>query len=82
MLNSGVTAGHDVIIRDFCIINLSVHVTGIVSIGNKTFVGIGTTIKENTSISKNVVIGKWNMIFSDDPDNISAYGVLAKVVLS
>ena len=33
-------------------------------------------------IGKNVVISTWSMIFSDDPDNTSAYGVLAKVVLS
>jgi UDP-3-O-[3-hydroxymyristoyl] glucosamine N-acyltransferase len=82
MLNSGVTLGHDVVIRDFCIINLSVHVAGRVSIGDKTFVGIGADIKGNTSIGKNVVISTFSMIFSDDPDNTSAYGVLAKVVLS
>lgn len=55
---------------------------GLVSIGDKTFIGAGTIIMPNTKIGNNCIIGAGSLVTKDIPDNSIAVGVPARVINS
>jgi maltose O-acetyltransferase len=53
---------------------------GDVSIGKKTFIGVGSIILPNVEIGENVIIGAGSVVTKDVPDNSVVAGNPAKVI--
>ncbi len=55
---------------------------GRVSIGHKTFIGVGSIILPNVKIGKNVIIGAGSVVTKDIPDNSVAVGNPGELLVS
>lgn len=70
ILNTSCSVDHDNYLHDYVHISPGCHLAGSVTVGQKTWIGIGTVIKQNISIGDNIVIGSGSNIFK----NISESG--------
>ena len=57
IINTGATIDHDNVIRKFVHISPGAHLAGTVEVGSNTWVGIGTIISNNLSITDDCIIG-------------------------
>lgn len=80
IVNTGAIIEHDCIIKNFVNICPAVAMAGHVIIGNKTFLGIGSTIIDDVTIGENVTIGAGATVITNIPDNSVAVGVPANVI--
>ena len=80
IINTGASIDHDCIIHDF--VHIAPHCTlcGEVEVGEGTWVGAGTTIKQGIHIGKNCFIGAGSVVVNDIPDGCLCYGNPARVV--
>jgi maltose O-acetyltransferase len=53
---------------------------GRVTIGRKTFIGVGSVILPNVTIGENVIVGAGSVVTKDIPDNSVAVGCPARVI--
>ena len=74
IVNTGSTIDHDCVLELFTHISPGCNLAGNVTIGEKTWVGIGTKIKENISIGK-MVIGAGSVMISNIPSNSKCFGI-------
>lgn len=74
IINTGATVGHDAIIHDFVHIAPHVTVTGGVEIGECTWIGAGSVIKQGIHIGKRCMIGVGSVVVDDIPDDVVAFG--------
>ncbi|MGN1401817.1 MAG: acetyltransferase [Bacillus sp. (in: firmicutes)] len=65
IINTGATIDHDNYIEDFVHISPGVHLAGAVTIGAKSWVGIGSTVKNNISIAKESTVGAGSVVIKD-----------------
>lgn len=79
IVNTGAIIEHDCIVKNFVNICPSVAMAGHVVIGQKTFMGIGSTVIDEVTIGENVTIGAGATVIKHIPDNSVAVGVPAKV---
>lgn len=80
IVNTGAIIEHDCIVKNFVNICPSVAMAGHVVIGNKTFMGIGSTVIDEVTIGENVTIGAGATVIGNISDNSVAVGVPAKVI--
>ena len=80
IVNTGAIIEHDCIVKNFVNICPAVAMAGHVVIGNKTFMGIGSTVIDDITIGDNVTIGAGATVIGNIPDNSVAVGVPAKVI--
>lgn len=80
IVNTGAIIEHDCIVKDFVNICPAVAMAGHVVIGNKTFMGISSTVIDDVAIGNNVTIGAGATVIGNIPDNSVAVGVPAKVI--
>ncbi|MCE2617187.1 MAG: acetyltransferase [Phocaeicola sp.] len=80
IINSGASIDHDNEIEDY--VHISPHATlcGEVTVGEGTWIGAGTVLKQCTKIGKWSVIGAGSVVVSDIPDGVLAYGNPCRVV--
>ena len=57
IINTSSSIDHDCLINNYTHISPGVHVAGTVSVGECTWIGIGTSIKNNLYITSNCIIG-------------------------
>ena len=79
IINNGSTVDHDCNLEDGVHVCPGVHIAGNVSIGKRSWVGIGSSIIQNISIGSDVTIGAGSVVINDIPSHQTAYGIPAKV---
>lgn len=80
IINTGATIDHDCIIEEGAHICPGVNLGGNVSVGKKTWIGIGAKIINGITIGANSLIGAGAVVVNDIPDNVIAVGIPAKAV--
>jgi sugar O-acyltransferase (sialic acid O-acetyltransferase NeuD family) len=82
IINTGATVDHHAKISSHVHLAPGVHLGGTVSIGEGSFLGIGTNVLPNLTIGEWSVIGAGSTIISDIPSHVTAVGVPAKIIKS
>ena len=82
IVNTGAIVDHDCIIDDFCHIAPGTHISGATHVGEGTWIGVGSSIIQCLTIGRNCMIGAGSVVVKNIPDNVTAYGCPAKVVIN
>lgn len=80
IINTSSSIDHDCLINNYTHISPGVHVAGTVSVGECTWIGIGTSIKNNLYIASNCIIGAGSVIVKDLLESGTYFGVPVKRV--
>jgi sugar O-acyltransferase (sialic acid O-acetyltransferase NeuD family) len=80
IINTAAIVDHDCVIGEGAHICPGVNLAGQVSVGNCSWVGIGSSVKELIRIGCDVTIGAGAAVISDIPDGKTAIGVPAKIL--
>lgn len=75
IINTGATIDHDNRIEDFVHVSPGVHLAGTVTIGQGTWLGIGSIVSNNLSISSSCTIGAGAVVVSDITESGTYVGV-------
>lgn len=78
ILNTSSIIEHDNIIQDFVHVSPGVSLAGGVQIGMLSWVGIGSSVKQNIVIGANVTIGVGSVVVENIDKNVTVFGVPAK----
>ena len=80
IVNTSASIDHDNVLGDF--VHISPHATlcGEVEVGEGTWIGAGTVVKQCVKIGKWSVIGAGSVVVHDIPDGVLAYGNPCKVI--
>lgn len=57
-----------------------VSISGHVTIGEKTYIGISVPIKQNVNIGSQSIVGMGSAVIRDIPDDVIAFGNPARVM--
>lgn len=79
IINTSAIVEHDCIVEAFVNISPKAAMAGHTKIGRKSFLGIGSTIIDEITIGKEVIIGAGAVVLHDIPDHATAYGVPASI---
>jgi sugar O-acyltransferase (sialic acid O-acetyltransferase NeuD family) len=74
IVNTAAVIEHDCIINDFTHICPNVALAGGVVVGTKSWVGIGSQVKQLVTIGDNSLIGAGSTVIRNIPDNVTAFG--------
>jgi len=80
IINTSASVDHDCLLGDSVHICPGVHLAGGVSVGDCSWVGIGSNIIQQLRIGAGVVIGAGAAVIGDIPDGATACGVPAKII--
>jgi UDP-N-acetylbacillosamine N-acetyltransferase len=80
ILNTAASIDHECSIGDGVHIAPGVRLSGLVTVGNATWIGIGSIVRESVHIGNNVLIGAGSLVLRDIPDDVVAYGSPAKII--
>ena len=78
IINTSCSVDHDCVVGDGVHISPGVHVAGGVSMGELSWLGIGSVIKQGVKIGHLVTVGAGAVVVNDVPDNAVVKGVPAK----
>jgi acetyltransferase EpsM len=79
LLNTKASVDHDCVIGDFVHIAPAATLGGDVQVGAETFVGPGATVAAGIRIGARTVIGAGAVVVRDLPDDVTAWGVPARI---
>jgi sugar O-acyltransferase (sialic acid O-acetyltransferase NeuD family) len=79
IINTSTVIEHDCILENGVHISPNASMGGTVTIGEKTWICIGSSIANNIKIGKNSIIGAGAVVLKDVPDNVLAAGVPARI---
>lgn len=80
IVNTGATIDHDCNIAAGSHICPGAHLAGGVTVGMCTWVGIGSSIKQNICIGSDVTIGAGAVVIRNVPSDVTMFGVPARAV--
>jgi acetyltransferase EpsM len=80
VINTCVSVDHDCLIDCGAQLAPRVVLGGNVTIGSRTFVGIGSTVVNGIRVGNDCLIGAGSVVVRDIPDRRLAYGVPARVI--
>lgn len=80
ILNTGCIIEHECIIKDAVHVAPGVVLTGNVTVGERTFIGANSVIKQGVNIGKDVIIGAGSVILNDIPDGKKVVGNPAREI--
>ena len=80
IINTAASIDHDNLLGDF--VHISPHATlcGEVEVGEGTWIGAGSVVKQCVRIGKWSIIGAGSVVVNDIPDGVLAYGNPCKVI--
>ena len=79
IINTCASVGHDCVIEDYVHISVGAHVAGTVHIGERTWIGAGSVIKNNITICANCMIGAGAAVVKDIECKGTYVGVPARM---
>ncbi|ATC85304.1 acetyltransferase [Pseudoalteromonas arctica] len=82
IINTAAVVEHDCTIDNFTHICPNVALAGGVSVGTKSWVGIGSQVKQLITIGSNCIVGAGSTVVKNTPDNVTAFGSPAVVIKS
>lgn len=82
IINTGASVDHDCCIEAYSHIAPGCHIAGHVSIGEGTFLGVGTTVIDKQRVGSWSAIGAGGVVTKPLPDHVLAVGAPAKVIKS
>lgn len=80
IINTAAVVEHDCSINDFTHICPNTALAGGVIVGSKSWVGIGSQVKQLITIGDNCLIGAGSTVVKNIPDNVTAFGSPAAVI--
>ncbi|MCF2947684.1 acetyltransferase [Paraglaciecola aquimarina] len=80
IVNTSASIDHDCVLDNFVHIAPGCHIAGTVKVGEKSFIGIGSSVVQSVNIGKNCVLGAGSVVVGDIKDNSLGYGVPAKII--
>ncbi|WP_412971522.1 acetyltransferase [Glaciecola sp. MF2-115] len=80
IINTCAVVEHDCLLSDFVHLSPNATLAGGVKIGTRTWIGIGSTVKQLVSIGCDTVIGAGSTVLKNIGSNIVAYGSPATIV--
>jgi sugar O-acyltransferase (sialic acid O-acetyltransferase NeuD family) len=75
IINSGSIVEHDCILEDGVHVSPNATMGGMVKIGKRTWICLGSSIANNITIGENVIVGAGSVVLRDIPDNVLVAGV-------
>lgn len=81
IINTGATVDHDCVIEDYCHVAPGVNISGATHVGEGSWIGVGSCVIQSINIGKNCMIGAGSVVVKDIPDNVTAYGCPAEIVI-
>lgn len=79
IINSAATLDHECKLANFSSVAPRSVFGGNVSLGERSFVGIGACVKHGITIGKDSVIGAGSVVIEDIPDEVVAFGSPCKI---
>lgn len=80
IVNTGVTIDHDCVVEEGAHISPGVNIAGHVSIGKRSWIGIGSSIKQGLAVGSDSIVGAGAVVINDIDDYITAVGVPANCI--
>ncbi|GKW54155.1 hypothetical protein NCCP2140_32080 [Pseudoalteromonas sp. NCCP-2140] len=74
IINTAAVVEHDCSIGDFTHICPNTALAGGVIVGSKSWIGIGSQVKQLVAIGSNCLIGAGSTVVKNIPDNVTAFG--------
>ena len=68
------------VIEDYCHIAPGVNISGCTTIGEETWIGVGSSVIQCLNIGKNCMVGAGSVVVKDIPDNVLAYGNPCRII--
>jgi sugar O-acyltransferase (sialic acid O-acetyltransferase NeuD family) len=82
IINTAAVVEHDCTIDNFTHICPNVALAGGVSVGAKSWIGIGSQVKQLITIGDKCLVGAGSTVIKNIPDNVTAFGSPAVVIKS
>lgn len=79
IVNTGATVDHDCRLDDGVHICPGTNLAGNVTVGARSWIGIGSAVRQGISIGKDVMVGAGSVVVQDVPDAVMVYGVPARM---
>jgi sugar O-acyltransferase (sialic acid O-acetyltransferase NeuD family) len=79
-LNVGTQVGHDSVLGDFCSVMPHADISGNVTVGARTLIGVGAKILQGLSIGSDVTVGIGSTVLNDVPSECTVMGYPARII--
>lgn len=79
IVNVASSVNHDCRLDDYSSLSAGVHLGGASSIGFRSSMGLGSTLREKATVGSDTVVGLGAAVLEDVPDGVVVFGVPAKV---
>lgn len=80
IINTAATVDHENRLADFVHVSPGAHLAGMVAIGKKTWIGIGSTVSNNLTITANCKIGAGAVVVKDITESGTYVGIPARSI--
>lgn len=80
LIQPNASVGHDSVIGFDTVISSYVAISGACRIGDKTYIGVSTPVKENISIGSEAIVGMGSVVLRDIPGGVIALGNPARPI--
>lgn len=80
IINTGVTIDHDCVIDDYVHLSPGVHLAGAVKVGKESWLGIGSAVINNITVSENCIIGAGAIVINNLTEPGTYVGIPARIL--